>query len=290
MARKNTPTADDVRRIARDRVERQESRGSNPFWDLVNEGEEIWLPKPHLTQPDVVARIEAGMEAMDEKGRWGAFQQVLTGVVEGRFSQYAVLPFGHYSVFTVKKDGEVVKNDDGSDRTGNNTAIAKRLMSVIDAIIVEMPEDSEHRERNDKYATAAESVRDEETGRVDDDRLAQLILEADKAGDPFWTDSREFIQNGEVEGSAMSLLDLATAGVISVRETERGGSKVFIAKRDDLPSAIDNLSEAGFEAGAELLRKRTQRRKSGTKLGSGLSALVGVGADTKDDAEDTEES
>lgn len=271
----------DVRREIRRRVEHIQS----PFWGLVSLAEEVHLPKPHLTQPDLVAQIETEMGEFDEAGRASAFRQVLTGVVEGRFSQYAVLPFGHFATSSFK-------DDNGEDRTRNRAPEARRLMTVIDAVIEEMPENSEYKQRNAAYSEALESLHDEESGKVNDDQLRDLIIGADKAGEPFWTDSTEFIHDGVVEGSAMTLTDLAVAGVISVQETGGGGSKAFIAGGKYLPTAIDKLAEAGFEDAAELLRSRTQRRqsKSTSKLGSGISALAGLGPTKTDDETTTTEA
>lgn len=283
MANKNAPTAKDMSRKAMAEVDRQTTaaKKSNPFWDLVNLAEEVRLPKPHLTQSDLVAQIERGMAGMDAAGRVSAYRQVLAGVVEGRFSQYAVLPFGHFAVTEVDD-----KEADAPARTRNRTPEARRLMAVIDAIIAEMPEGSSHRQLNAKYADASASVRGED-GKVDESRLTDLILAADKAGEPFWTDSREFIRNGAVSESSLSLADLAVAGVLSITKTESGGVKVFVAGGSHLPPAIDRLAEAGFENASKLLRERTQRRT--TKIGSSLAALAGLGAKTSSDSESEEE-
>jgi len=268
----------DPARAARARSEASEK--ANPFWGLVNLAREIRLPKPHLTQSEIVDSIEAGMAEMDEAGRASAFRQVLTGVISGEFSQYAVLPFGHFATSSLK-------DDDGKERTRNRTPEARRLMAVIDALQAEMPEDSEFVQRNAAYSEAVESVR-EEDGKVDESRLTALILEADKADQPFWTDSREFIRDGEVSGSSLSLVDLAMAGAVTVQETGGGGSKAFVAGGKYMAEAVDKLADAGFEKAAELLRSRTQRRQSPAKLGKGLSALVGLGGNASD--EDGEES
>lgn len=259
---------------------------SNEFWDQVNKtvalAEEVRLPKPHLTQPEAVVEVERLMGDLDEPQRAIVHRQVLTGVVEGVYSQYAALPFSHFAW------GEG-SNAEGAYRY-NRAPEAKRLMAVIDAVIAEMPEDSEHRARNDAYAEAVNSIR-EENGKVDNDRLTQLILEADERDEPFWTDSREFFRDGEVEGSNLTLADLVVAGAITVLQAG-GGAKVFVAKGNDLAQAVDNLKEAGFVAAAELLQERTQRRPRSTgnggrrPTGKGLKGLAALGNDSEGEADD----
>lgn len=280
-----------------ERDKRRESSGPSPFWTAVNLAEEVSLPKPHLTQPEVASQIEAAMAELDDGAKVNAFRKVLAGALEGEYSQYAVLLFGHFAQTTVldRKTREVVKNKDGSDKTRNQAPEARRLMHVIDAIIAEMPENSEDRVLNDKYGEVMNSLRDEESGVVDQDKLVAAIQAASKAGEPFWTDSRRFISNGQVEGSALTLADLVKAGVISVQETKGGGTKAFVAGGRHLSEAIEKLAETSKTA-AELLRSRTQKtpggNRSNKKVGSGLSGLAELSAQAgkpKAQAEDKSE-
>lgn len=268
----------------REVVEADSVLGSNSFWDTVNVAKKVHLPKAHLTQPGVVTEISTAMADLDEPGRVSAFRQVMTGVIDGSFSQYALIVFAHHAQTTIKKDGTVLLDEKtGQPRLFNRVPEAKRFLAVLDAIVEEMPEDSPVRAQKARYSEAVKAVRgDEESARVDENQLAQMIVAQDEAGDPFWVDSREFLKRDEADivvvGSRLQLADLVRTGLLSVEKTKGGGYRVFVARKADMPAAIDRLEDVGFGNGAKLLRERTQQRKQNK---SGFAGLAKLSASSK---------
>lgn len=268
---------------------RRETMEQEPisFWGTVNLAEEIVLPKPHLTQPDVTTKIEEAMASLDERGRVSAFRQVLVGVAEGRFSQFALLPFGHNAWTTNRDDdGNETRDKSGELQKHNRMGETRRMLAVMDAIVAEMPDDAEPKKHYAAYGRVVDELRDD-SGSTNDDRLVDLIREADEAGQPFWVDSRDFIFEGQIKDSKISLADLVKARVLSVSATERGGTKIFVANRKDIPGAIDALASSGFTSAADVLRERTRERPR--NIGSSLSSLVGLSSQSSSEDEDADE-
>ncbi len=273
--RKATITAEDL-----DRSERQGSGGQNEFWPTVNQHEGLTLPKAHITQREVTDALELAMNELDPGGRVNAFRQVLTAFFAGDASKFAILPFAHYAW-----------TDDDDGNPFNRVPEAKKALALLDAIVAEMPDGemaTTIAARKERYAEAVESVSTEVDGKrnVDEERLAQIIIESDKAGEPFWTDSTEFIQNVDGVITIDSALDygvLVDTKLISVQETAGGGARVNVATGKYWFEAVDRLEEIGsFPAATELLRQRISKpRKPQRKLGAGMAAFA-----SKADAED----
>ncbi len=242
------------------------------FWDVVGLAEQLWLPKAHLTQPDVISELEGAMGALDEMSRVNAFRQVLTGAMEGRYSQMAIFPFAHFAW---------TKNEDGTHR--NRIPEAKRFASIVDAIVAESAEDSLQRRRQAAYAEMTANLRDE-SGHLDENRLVQAVIEtAERSDEPFWVDSAEFIFEGEVRESDLQLSDLVRAGAISIEGTAGGGTKVHVAGGQYMTSAVDRLEEAGFTEAAKVLRVKTQRKQHTPAVGAGLRSLVPADEESSSD-------